>query len=77
MMATTMGVKIDKRMRQRLIAAALSLEKTPHWLMKRAIVDWLERVEAGADLAELTGMDPNDRSDSFNQLPDRSHQSRS
>lgn len=76
-MATTMGVKIDKRMRQRLIAAAQSLEKTPHWLMKRAIVDWLERVEAGADLAELTGMDRNDRSDSFNQSPDRSHQSRS
>jgi RHH-type proline utilization regulon transcriptional repressor/proline dehydrogenase/delta 1-pyrroline-5-carboxylate dehydrogenase len=54
-MATTMGVKIDKKTRQRLIIAAASLERTPHWLMKHAIVDWLEKVEAGADLFALTG----------------------
>jgi RHH-type proline utilization regulon transcriptional repressor/proline dehydrogenase/delta 1-pyrroline-5-carboxylate dehydrogenase len=54
-MATTMGVKIDKRMRQRLIVAAQSLGKTPHWLMKHAIIEWLERVEGGADLTDLTG----------------------
>lgn len=76
-MATTMGVKIDKRLRQRLIVAAKSLEKTPHWLMKHAIVDWLERVEAGADLAELTGIHPTDRADSFNQSPDLPDHSRS
>lgn len=57
-MATTMGVKIDKRTRQRLIIAAQSIERTPHWLMKKAIVDWLEKVEAGAGIKELTGADP-------------------
>jgi RHH-type proline utilization regulon transcriptional repressor/proline dehydrogenase/delta 1-pyrroline-5-carboxylate dehydrogenase len=57
-MATTMGVKIDKRTRQRLIVAAQALERTPHWLMKHAIVDWLEKVEAGATVEDLTGTHP-------------------
>ncbi|WP_047575021.1 hypothetical protein [Pseudomonas syringae] len=55
-MATTMGVKIDMRTRQRLIVAAQSLERTPHWLMKHAILDWLQRIEEGASLDELAGI---------------------
>jgi RHH-type proline utilization regulon transcriptional repressor/proline dehydrogenase/delta 1-pyrroline-5-carboxylate dehydrogenase len=57
-MATTMGIKIDKQTRQRLINAAVSLERTPHWFMKHAIVSWLEKVEAGADEYALTGSIP-------------------
>lgn len=59
-MATTMGVKIDKRLRKRLIDAAQSVERTPHWLMKHAIVNWLEKIEAGADLDSLTGIEKNE-----------------
>jgi RHH-type proline utilization regulon transcriptional repressor/proline dehydrogenase/delta 1-pyrroline-5-carboxylate dehydrogenase len=50
-----MGVKIDRRLRKRLIDAAQLLERTPHWLMKNAILSWLEKIEAGADLKNLTG----------------------
>jgi RHH-type proline utilization regulon transcriptional repressor/proline dehydrogenase/delta 1-pyrroline-5-carboxylate dehydrogenase len=55
-----MGVKIDKRLRKRLIDAAQSVERTPHWLMKHAIVNWLEKIEAGADLDSLTGIEKNE-----------------
>jgi RHH-type proline utilization regulon transcriptional repressor/proline dehydrogenase/delta 1-pyrroline-5-carboxylate dehydrogenase len=58
-MATTMGVKIDKRLRKRLIDAAQSLECTPHWLMKHAIVNWIEKIEAGTDLKSLTAIEKN------------------
>ncbi len=57
-MATTMGVKIDPKIRQRLIEAAEAVERTPHWVMKQAIVDWISRIEGGESIKELTGKDP-------------------
>jgi RHH-type proline utilization regulon transcriptional repressor/proline dehydrogenase/delta 1-pyrroline-5-carboxylate dehydrogenase len=53
-----MGVKIDKQMRQRLVEAAQCLERTPHWVMKHAIIDWLQRIEEGETIKDLTGVEP-------------------
>lgn len=58
MATTTMGVKVDKQMRQRLIRAAKAAQCTPHWLMKNAMVSWVESLEAGAALKDLTSAVP-------------------
>lgn len=59
-MTTTMGVKMDPAIRQRLIEAADSIERTPHWIMKQAIVDWINRIEDGEGIMDLTGKDPSE-----------------
>ena len=37
MSTTTLGVKLDDPTRERLKAAAHSIDRTPHWLIKQAI----------------------------------------
>jgi len=44
-MATTQGVKLDESIRQRLKALAEKKKHSPHWLMRTAIVDYLQREE--------------------------------
>jgi RHH-type proline utilization regulon transcriptional repressor/proline dehydrogenase/delta 1-pyrroline-5-carboxylate dehydrogenase len=50
MASTTIGVKIDEALRARLKSAADRLGRTPHWLIKQAIHQALERAERGEDL---------------------------
>ena len=38
MATTTLGVKLDDPTRERLKAAATSIDRTPHWLIKQAIL---------------------------------------
>ncbi|KPW47205.1 Bifunctional putA protein [Pseudomonas syringae pv. berberidis] len=64
MATTTLGVKLDDPTRERLKAAAHSIDRTPHWLIKQAIFNYLEKLESGATLLELngaTGKDSEDR----------------
>ncbi|MEW6123120.1 MAG: trifunctional transcriptional regulator/proline dehydrogenase/L-glutamate gamma-semialdehyde dehydrogenase [Pseudomonadota bacterium] len=53
-MATTIGVKVDEALRERLRLAAERHGRTPHWLAKQAIVSLLDALEAGgaADLSQ-------------------------
>jgi predicted transcriptional regulator len=44
-MSTTMGVKFDDGVRKRLKALAAAQERTPHWLVKKAVAEFLERGE--------------------------------
>ena len=44
-MATTQGVKLDDDTRQRLRVLAEKKKHSPHWLMRTAIEDYLEREE--------------------------------
>ncbi|MEG5265471.1 trifunctional transcriptional regulator/proline dehydrogenase/L-glutamate gamma-semialdehyde dehydrogenase [Pseudomonas sp. JDS28PS106] len=53
MATTTLGVKLDDPTRERLKAAAHSIDRTPHWLIKQAIFNYLEKLESGATLADL------------------------
>jgi len=49
MATTTLGVKLDDPTRERLKAAATSIDRTPHWLIKQAIFNYLEKLEGGAN----------------------------
>ncbi|WP_456309955.1 trifunctional transcriptional regulator/proline dehydrogenase/L-glutamate gamma-semialdehyde dehydrogenase [Serratia proteamaculans] len=50
---TTMGVKLDDATRDRIKQAALQIDRTPHWLIKQAIFNYLQQIEQGTTLAEL------------------------
>jgi RHH-type proline utilization regulon transcriptional repressor/proline dehydrogenase/delta 1-pyrroline-5-carboxylate dehydrogenase len=43
---TTMGVKLDDATRERIKTAATRIDRTPHWLIKQAIFNYLERLES-------------------------------
>lgn len=45
MRTTTMGVKLDSEARERLKQLGAAKDRTPHWLMKKAILEYLEREE--------------------------------
>ncbi|UFH49719.1 trifunctional transcriptional regulator/proline dehydrogenase/L-glutamate gamma-semialdehyde dehydrogenase [Pseudomonas sp. KNUC1026] len=68
MATTTLGVKLDDPTRERLKAAAHTIDRTPHWLIKQAIFSYLERLESGANLAEL-GQAPAREHDDVGELP--------
>ena len=50
---TTMGVKLDDATRERIKTAASRIDRTPHWLIKQAIFNYLERLENDDALPEL------------------------
>ncbi|WP_428943362.1 trifunctional transcriptional regulator/proline dehydrogenase/L-glutamate gamma-semialdehyde dehydrogenase [Pantoea sp. FN060301] len=50
---TTMGVKLDEATRERIKLAAGQIDRTPHWLIKQAIFNYLEQLEKGATLPEF------------------------
>ncbi|MFD2643843.1 trifunctional transcriptional regulator/proline dehydrogenase/L-glutamate gamma-semialdehyde dehydrogenase [Pseudomonas japonica] len=74
MATTTLGVKLDDPTRERLKAAAQSIDRTPHWLIKQAIFNYLEKLEGGATLTELNGQPGNLADDAGDVQPDHSHQ---
>jgi len=45
MSQTTIGVKVDEATRDRLRALAKARDRTPHWLMRTALLEYLEREE--------------------------------
>jgi RHH-type proline utilization regulon transcriptional repressor/proline dehydrogenase/delta 1-pyrroline-5-carboxylate dehydrogenase len=60
MATTTLGVKVDESLRDRLKDAASKLKCTPHWLHKQAISSYLEKIERGqlpAEIAHFAGTD--------------------
>ncbi|MBX8565264.1 trifunctional transcriptional regulator/proline dehydrogenase/L-glutamate gamma-semialdehyde dehydrogenase [Pseudomonas cichorii] len=75
MATTTLGVKLDDLTRERLKAAAQSIDRTPHWLIKQAIFNYLEKLESGATLQELNGLGTKDSEDSGDLPADTSYQS--
>ncbi|SEJ84495.1 L-proline dehydrogenase /delta-1-pyrroline-5-carboxylate dehydrogenase [Pseudomonas linyingensis] len=56
MATTTLGVKLDDATRERLKQAAQSIDRTPHWLIKQAIFNYLEQIEGGMTPAEHNGL---------------------
>jgi predicted transcriptional regulator len=62
--STTTGIKLDPSTKQRIKQAAASLDRTPHWFMKKAVLYWLDRVEEGSGVSDIlteTDMDADDR----------------
>ena len=60
MSLTTVGVKLDDSVRERLKSAAIKVERTPHWLIKQAIYSHLEMLERGLPLHEVFGTAPSE-----------------
>ncbi|HEY0294968.1 MAG TPA: trifunctional transcriptional regulator/proline dehydrogenase/L-glutamate gamma-semialdehyde dehydrogenase [Bordetella sp.] len=54
MASTTLGVKVDDMLRDRLKAAAQKLNRTPHWLHKQALLAYIEKIERGQLPAEVS-----------------------
>ncbi|RAP71802.1 bifunctional protein PutA [Candidatus Erwinia dacicola] len=48
-----MGVKLDDATRERIKLAAQQNDRTPHWLIKQAIFNYLQQVEQGSALPEI------------------------
>lgn len=74
MATTTLGVKLDDPTRERLKSAAQSIDRTPHWLIKQAIFNYLEKLEGGATLSELSGLGGKDADDQGDLPADVGHQ---
>src|SRR3546814_20913490 len=53
MATTTLGVKVDEALRERLKIAAVKLGCTPHWLHKQALLAYVEAIERGQLPAEI------------------------
>jgi RHH-type proline utilization regulon transcriptional repressor/proline dehydrogenase/delta 1-pyrroline-5-carboxylate dehydrogenase len=49
-----MGVKLDEATRNRIKTAAQRIERTPHWLIKQAIFNYLERLEQEDKIPEIS-----------------------
>ncbi|STR71800.1 proline dehydrogenase/delta-1-pyrroline-5-carboxylate dehydrogenase [Raoultella ornithinolytica] len=52
---TTMGVKLDDATRERIKFAASRIDRTPHWLIKQAIFNYLEKAGKRRDAARAAG----------------------
>jgi RHH-type proline utilization regulon transcriptional repressor/proline dehydrogenase/delta 1-pyrroline-5-carboxylate dehydrogenase len=74
MATTTLGVKLDDPTRERLKSAAQSIDRTPHWLIKQAIFNYLEKLEGGASLTELDSSVASISDDAGDVQPDPAHQ---
>ncbi len=55
MASTTIGVKVGEDIRERLRVAADKVGRSPHWLIKQALVTTLEQIERGAAPSWVTG----------------------
>lgn len=44
-MSSTLGVKLDENTQARLKALARSLDRAPHWVIKTALTEYLDREE--------------------------------
>lgn len=52
---TTVGVKLSTDARERLRRASEAVERTPHWVIKQLILNFIERSEQGTGSDELLG----------------------
>lgn len=74
---TTMGVKLDEATRDRIKSAAQRIDRTPHWLIKQAIFNYLEKLESNSELPELattSSLSLQDTEDAIPQLTENTHQ---
>lgn len=73
MSATTMGVKLDEQTRNRLKSVSEKLDRTSHWFMKKAILQLIEKVEAGACIEDVVGLDILEKDSLRHSITQRQH----
>ncbi|MCE1250098.1 MAG: trifunctional transcriptional regulator/proline dehydrogenase/L-glutamate gamma-semialdehyde dehydrogenase [Comamonadaceae bacterium] len=52
-MSTTIGIKVDDALRERIRHSAQNLGRTPHWLIKQAVLQYIDALERGASTIRL------------------------
>ena len=57
MSTTTLGIKLDAETRARLKSVSARLDRSSHWFMKKAILELIEKVEAGAGIEDIVSVD--------------------
>jgi predicted transcriptional regulator len=57
MSVTTLGIKLDEKTRARLKTVSAKLDRSSHWFMKKAIIELIEKVEAGAEIEDVVGIE--------------------
>lgn len=57
MSTTTLGIKLDAGTRARLKSVSARLDRSSHWFMKKAILELIEKVEAGAGIEDIVDVD--------------------
>lgn len=72
MATTTLGVKVDETLRERLKSAAQKLGCTPHWLHKQALFAYIDAIERGQMPAEISHLGGNDTDDGDVTVPQES-----
>ncbi len=60
MSTVTLGIKVDETLRNRIKDAAQTQGKTPHWLIKQAVLQYVDRLERGGAPAPGTALDDGD-----------------
>ncbi|MFW0698510.1 trifunctional transcriptional regulator/proline dehydrogenase/L-glutamate gamma-semialdehyde dehydrogenase [Pantoea sp. R13S299] len=73
MATTTMGVKLDDATRERIKLAAQRIDRTPHWLIKQAIFNYLGQLESGDTVPEIP-LSAQAAAESDETQPEESHQ---
>jgi len=56
MTSVTLGIKVDEMLRSRIKEAATAQGHTPHWLIKQAVIQYIESIERG-QLPQLASPD--------------------
>jgi RHH-type proline utilization regulon transcriptional repressor/proline dehydrogenase/delta 1-pyrroline-5-carboxylate dehydrogenase len=54
-MSTTIGIKVDDALRERIRRVAQDLGRTPHWLLKQAVVQYVDALERGLPTIRVLG----------------------
>ncbi|MEN4695226.1 trifunctional transcriptional regulator/proline dehydrogenase/L-glutamate gamma-semialdehyde dehydrogenase [Pantoea agglomerans] len=73
MATTTMGVKLDDATRDRIKLAAQRIDRTPHWLIKQAIFNYLGQLETGDTVPEIP-LSAQAAAESDDTQPEETHQ---
>lgn len=70
---TTLGIKLDGETRARLKSVSAKLDRTSHWCMKKAILQLIEKVEAGAGITEIVNIELLEKDSSRHSIARRLH----
>ena len=57
MTTTSLGIRLDDATRERLAAAARRLDRTPQWLVRQAVFDFLEQLDNAGEIIESRHLD--------------------
>ena len=68
-MSTTIGIKVDDTLRERIRNAAQNMGRTPHWLIKQAVLQYVDALERGATTIRLTGLGEPPQDDGAEDAP--------